>query len=311
MLTNNTKLFGGRLCYLSKLPSLSIVQQRLQGGFVPSDMPRIKSKWSASVSVGKICESMKNVAAGALPGAEKHLSRARPFGSVLLPLFDLEHEPSDIKNVLHVCIGTEKGLCGVVSSNTLRAADHNVQANPQQNHKVVIYGKRSAAVGNSLFGNRVAASVGDLKTKVPTFEFCCQLAEHILYSVKDWDKMILYYNRFVNAMQFSAEQVPIYQYQLAELIAQSQIPAYEIEADPASILGSLVEFKLASAIYLFLAENYAAEQGSRLRSMDTAFKNCNELAKEYERIYQGLRKTKITNELIVLSVGVKLSKMKK
>jgi len=60
-----------------------------------------------------------------------------------------------------------------------------------------------------------------------------------------------------------------------------------------------------------LAENAASEQGARLQSMDTATKNCNTMVKEYERIFQGLRKTKITNELLILGVAAKLAKKNK
>ena len=45
--------------------------------------------------------------------------------------------------------------------------------------------------------------------------------------------------------------------------------------------------------------------------MDGAQKNCEEMIVEYERIYQGLRKTRITNELIILALAGALSKQKK
>ncbi|ETO10553.1 hypothetical protein RFI_26825 [Reticulomyxa filosa] len=71
--------------------------------------------------VGQICKSMRNVAAGALPGVERHLGNARPFGGLVLPFFELESDPKEVQNVLHIAIGTERGLCGAVSSNTVRS----------------------------------------------------------------------------------------------------------------------------------------------------------------------------------------------
>ncbi len=42
--------------------------------------------------------------------------------------------------------------------------------------------------------------------------------------------------------------------------------------------------------------------------MDAAMKNCEEKVKDYEAVYQKLRKSKITNELIILSSAAKMAK---
>ena len=73
---------------------------------------------------------------------------------------------------------------------------------------------------------------------------------------------------------------------------------------------NLIEYKLASSLYMYMGENGASENSSRLRSMDAAVKTCGEKERELEQIYQGLRKTKITNELIILAVAGKLVSMR-
>eukprot|EP00483_Globobulimina_turgida_P003849 UN03857 len=202
--------------HLSKLSTLNttitLQSRNAAGGFTPSDMPIIKQKWSATSKVGKICGSMKNIAAGALPGAERHLSNARPFGAVTMSLFQLETENEDsIQNILHIPIGTERGMCGSVSSNTVRAAGAVADSQRDKQHRVVVYGKRSAAVCNTMFGQNMLVCVGEVKTKVPTFEFCCHLAEFILYEVDfAWDKIILYFNEYENAVKFHLRPAVIY-----------------------------------------------------------------------------------------------------
>lgn len=307
ILSRNTSLRSQS--QISKLASLSNVQRRFAtGGFTPSDMPIIKNKWQAAEKVGKICESMKNVAAGALPGCERHLAQARPFGSLALPLFELEEEPSDIKKVLHICVGTERGMCGSISSNTVRGCVSWIEKNGKegQEHKVIVYGRRSSAVANTSFGQNMLYCAGEVKTRVPTYEFCCQIAENIMYE-QEWDKIVLYFNEYENAVRFHIKNATIYKTELAAAIAEIQFPSYEIEGDETIIIQDLVEFKLASQLYMYLAENAASEQGARLQSMDGAVKNCNEMTDEYEKIYQGLRKSKITNELIVSAAGAKLA----
>ena len=75
-----------------------------------------------------------------------------------------------------------------------------------------------------------------------------------------------------------------------------------------TIIQNLQEFKFATTLYNCMAEQLASEMGSRLASMDAAAKSCKEKARDFEMIYQRLRKTKITNELTVLSAGAKLAK---
>ena len=255
---------------------------------------------------------MKNVAAGALPGCERHLSNARPFGSVTVPLFQLETENEEsIQNVLHIPIGTERGMCGAISSNTVRRAGEAAAARPDQTHKAVVYGKRSSAVCNTMFGKNLIFTAGEVKTKQPTFDFCSQLAEYILYEIDfKWDKIILYFNEYENMVRSHMRTAVIYRAEISQVIADLQFPTYEIEGDTRTLIDNLIEYKLASSLYMYMGENGASENASRLRSMDAAVKTCDEREKELEQIYQGLRKTKITNELIILAVAGKLVSMR-
>lgn len=293
----------------SSIYNISNVYQKRwnTGGYTPADMPEIKNKWQAAAKVGEICESMKNIAAGALPGAERHLANSRPFGGVTLSFLQVDEEPEGINNVVHLLVGTERGMCGIVSSNTVRECDRYVASNKKQNHSVVVYGKRTAGVANSVFGSKLKNSYVELGVRVPTFEFCCHIAEYLLYELENWDKAILYYNEYENAIKFSLKKLTFFKSDIAQAIADLQFPNYEIEADEGLIIGCLVEWKLASEIYLSLAENSASEQSSRLQAMDVAVNNCNEMTKEYEAIYQGLRKASITNALILSSTCVKLA----
>eukprot|EP00486_Rosalina_sp_Unknown_P008220 CAMPEP_0201592928 /NCGR_PEP_ID=MMETSP0190_2-20130828/190679_1 /ASSEMBLY_ACC=CAM_ASM_000263 /TAXON_ID=37353 /ORGANISM="Rosalina sp." /LENGTH=246 /DNA_ID=CAMNT_0048051901 /DNA_START=127 /DNA_END=867 /DNA_ORIENTATION=- len=232
--------------HLTKLSALNQPQSRhATGGFTPSDMPIIKTKWAATAKVGKLCESMKNVAAGALPGSERHLSNARPFGSVTIPLFQLDTENEEaIQNILHVPIGTERGMCGAISSNTVRRAGEAAANSPNLNHKVVVYGKRSSAVCNTLFGKDLIVTAGEVKTKQPTFEFASQLAEFILYEIDyKWDKIILYFNEYENLVRSHMAQAVIYRAEISQVIADLQFPTYEIEGDTRTLIDNLIEYK--------------------------------------------------------------------
>merc|ERR1719150_158131 len=79
-------------------------QRRSVGHFVPSQMPIVKKKWKTIDVIKVTTETMKNVAAGKLPGVERFLKMARPFASITSPFFDVDQAPppSELKNVLHI-----------------------------------------------------------------------------------------------------------------------------------------------------------------------------------------------------------------
>merc|ERR1712039_873865 len=104
---------------------------------------------------------------------------------------------------------------------------------------------------------------GEVKTKVPTFEFCCHLAEFILYEMDyKWDKIILYFNEYENAVRSAQRQAFIYRSEISQIIADIQFPTYEIEGDTRTIIDNLIEYKLASSLYMYMAENVASENES-------------------------------------------------
>merc|ERR550534_1515105 len=148
---------------------------------------------------------------------------------------------------------------------------------------------------------------GSLKTKMPTFGMCLDFTNKIL-STREFDRCTVYFNEFVNTQTFGPRTVELYSLDISRQIAKIQFPSYDVEGDSSTIIQNLQEFKMASTIYSCMAEQLASEMGSRLASMDAAAKSCKEKARDFEMIYQRLRKTKITNELTVLSAGAKLAK---
>ncbi len=107
------------LCALQQPKLQTLQNRRAATAFSPADLPEVKKKWEASERILRICRTMKNVAAGGFPISQRQLSEARPFGIVTLPLLEVEEEPTGVQKILHLPIGTERGLCGSVSSNTV------------------------------------------------------------------------------------------------------------------------------------------------------------------------------------------------
>jgi ATP synthase F1 gamma subunit len=271
-------------------------------------MPVVKQKWKSVDIVGKITETMRNVAAGKLPSTEKFLTVTRPFAGVTGPLFETEESPEGMKKILHVVIGCERGLCGVVGANLPKLVLKDVRSMNKKGDctsEVVVLGKKTTNKLRAGLKKQVTDGYIGMRTKLPTFTMCLDITNKLL--LKDFDEMIVYYNVYRNSSSFVPTQIKIYNMETTQKIGDLQFPAYEIEGDDGTIMQNLYEFKVASVLYNTQAEQLASEMGSRLGAMDGATRTCKEKSKDYEKIYQSLRKTKITNELTILSVGAKLA----
>jgi len=300
-----------RICPSHLTPTAAIQKRWSVEVFVPADMPKLKAKWNAVEVVKTVTETMKNVAAGKLPFCERMLRTVRPFAGVMSPFFELKTAPKGpgFESVVHVALATERGLCGGVGTNVPLTVGNIIKKDKKtksaRTHKIAVYGKKGMTKLTGmipLFINKIDIGFGNVKMRDPNFMFCCDTVDRIMEL--EWDVAKVYYNTYINMQVFRLESKEIYSLPVCEEIAGKQFPAYEIEGDEGTIVQNLREYKFATMVYHGMAEQAAAEQGSRLMSMEGAVKACKDKSAEYQKIYMKLRQTKITSELIILAAGV-------
>jgi len=278
--------------------------------YVPSDMPKVKGKWQAIDIIKATTETMKNVAAGKLPFVERQLGLVRPFSSIVSPFFELDEAlPEDkVEKTIHIGCATERGLCGIIGGSVPRMVAKSIKEQEVKGKQVeniyVMYGKKGMFKVSNILKRCHIAFIG-MKMRDPNFMYVSETLEKVLKEHPDFDTIKVYYNIYKSNTVFIPHVETIHKLDVCMEIAKLQMPLYEIEGDEATIFQNLFEHKLASQVYRGLAENAASEQGARLQSMDGAVRACKEKSEEYEKIYNRLRKTKITSELVILSAGVK------
>lgn len=227
-------------------------------------------------------------------------------------MFETTAPPAAPKRHLHMVVGCERGLCGVVGANIPKYLTKNIRksnAEGKVKNELIVLGKKTTSSVKSNLGPNVVAAYTNMKSKMPTFATCLQLTD-VIHNSREYDHCTWYYNRYKSTTVFHMKMITTYNLAVSEQVAAEQFPQYDIEGDERTIMQNLQEFKFATTMYNCMAEQLASEMGSRLASMDSAARTCKEKSKDYEMIYQKLRKTKITNELTVLSVGAKLAKKK-
>jgi len=292
-----------------------VTQKRFgEGSWVPADIPLVLKKKKSVDTVATLTSTMRNVAAGKLPSCQKFLASSRPFASVTAPMFETE-EPVETANKkhLHLVIGCERGLCGVVGANLPKRVTQTVRQakkdRPDITNEVVVIGKKSATKIKATLKEDVTHAYVGSQTKMPTFATCLEMTDHIMKN-NEFGRCTVYYNVFKNISSFYPSSIELYDLETSTQIGGMQFPLYDVEGDERTIMQNLQEFKMATSLYACVSEQLASEMASRLASMEGASKTCTEKAKEYFSIYQKLRKQKITNELTVLSIGAKMAKKK-
>ena len=213
------------------------------------------------------------------------------------------------KRVGFIVITTDKGLCGGLNANILKAFFSKVQECNQQglDAEVVCLGSKGLAACNRVGLNVIASAVGLGDTPRvatllgPLTEIFQRYAEGKL------DAIYLVYSGFINTMRQEPRLetlLPIGQNVLDQVSESKEYGwEYVYEPSPQQVLEFLVRRYLESVVYQALSENMAAEQAARMVAMKAATDNASNAIKELRLVYNKSRQAAITTELSEIVAG--------
>lgn len=269
----------------------------------------------------KITKAMQMVSTSKMRKTQERMRQARPYAdkirlvmSHLAQTHSTHNVPllrsnNDSKRVGFIVITTDKGLCGGLNANILKAFFHKVQECEQNglDAEIVCLGGKGLAACNRVGLNVITSAVGLGDTpKVATLlgpltEIFQRYAEGKL------DAIYLVYAGFINTMRQEARLetlLPIGQNVLDEVSESKEFGwEYVYEPSPQQVLEFLVRRYLESVVYQALSENMAAEQAARMVAMKAATDNASNAIKELRLIYNKSRQAAITTELSEIVAG--------
>ncbi|KES12801.1 F0F1-type ATP synthase, gamma subunit [Snodgrassella alvi SCGC AB-598-P14] len=269
----------------------------------------------------KITKAMQMVSTSKMRKTQERMRQARPYADKIRLVMShlaqthsthkvpLLRSNNDSKRVGFIVITTDKGLCGGLNANILKAFFHKVQECEQNglDAEIVCLGGKGLAACNCVGLNVIASAVGLGDTpKVATLlgpltEIFQRYAEGKL------DAIYLVYAGFINTMRQEARLetlLPIGQNVLDEVSESKEFGwEYVYEPSPQQVLEFLVRRYLESVVYQALSENMAAEQAARMVAMKAATDNASNAIKELRLIYNKSRQAAITTELSEIVAG--------
>jgi F-type H+-transporting ATPase subunit gamma len=217
---------------------------------------------------------------------------------------------NDAKSAGFIVVTTDKGLCGGMNTNVLRAVttklrDLQARASTQ-----------AVAIGNKGLGflNRIGAKVVSHVTQLGDTPHLDKLIGPVkvlldAYAEGKVNAVYLCYTRFINTMK----QEPVVE-QLLPLSAekmQGPRPAsgtqhgwdYIYEPDAQTVIDDLLVRYVEALVYQAVAENMASEQSARMVAMKAATDNAGSVIGELKLVYNKTRQAAITKELSEIVAG--------
>ena len=259
----------------------------------------------------KITKAMEMVAAAKMRKAQDRMRMARPYGEKIRNIAahishanpEYRHpfivERDTVKRIGLVVVTTDKGLCGALNSNLLRAVLAQYKEWQTQGEEIEV-----CCIGNKGLGfmQRLGANIVSQVVQVgdqPNLERLIGAVKVMLdgYQEDRFDRLMLAYNRFVNTMK----QEPVIEQLIPlggeRLGAPEGTWDYIYEPEARVVLDQVMVRYIEAIIYQALAENVACEQSARMVAMKAASDNAANIIDELTLIYNKNRQAGITKEL--------------
>jgi F-type H+-transporting ATPase subunit gamma len=278
----------------------------------------IRGKIKSVENTKKITKAMEMVAASKMRKAQDRMRHARPYSEKVRNIAanlgkanpEYRHpfmRVNDAKAVGFIVVTTDKGLCGGMNTNVLRAVTGKLRELQDQGH-----GTQAVAIGTKGLGflNRIGAKVVSHVTQLgdtPHLEKLIGPVKVLLdqYAEGKLSAVYLSYTRFINTMK----QEPVVE-RLLPLTDETMKPAagqpgwdYIYEPDAATVIDELLLRYVEALVYQGVAENMASEQSARMVAMKSATDNAGNVIAELRLIYNKTRQAAITKELSEIVAG--------
>jgi F-type H+-transporting ATPase subunit gamma len=214
-------------------------------------------------------------------------------------------QSNDAKATGFIVVSTDKGLCGGLNTNVLRAVTGKLREVQAAGHAV-----QAVAIGTKGMGflNRIGAPVVSHVTQLgdkPHLEKLIGPVKVLLdaYSQGKINAVYLCYTKFINTMR----QEPVVEklLPLAKLEADKGHPGWDYiyEPDAQSVIDDLLVRYVEALVYQAVAENMASEQSARMVAMKSATDNAGNVISELKLVYNKTRQAAITKELSEIVAG--------
>jgi F-type H+-transporting ATPase subunit gamma len=282
----------------------------------------IRTKIKSVENTKKITKAMEMVAASKMRKAQDRMRAARPYSDKVRNIAanlgkanpEYTHafmRRNDVKAAGLIVVTTDKGLCGGLNTNILRAVTNKLRELQGEGVQV-----QTVAIGGKGLGflNRIGAPVVSHVTHLgdtPHLDRLIGPVKVLLdqYAEGKLNAVYLAYTNFVNTMKQEPVLEALLPLSAAKLEAEAKESGgehgwdYIYEPDAKTVIDELLLRYVEGLVYQAVAENMASEQSARMVAMKAATDNAGNLINELKLVYNKTRQAGITKELAEIVGG--------
>ena len=280
----------------------------------------IRRRIASVKSTQKITKAMQVVAATRLRRAQEQVKATRPYAEKMLEVLQTTAERAgeykhpflvqrDGKKVIVILITTDRGLCGALNVNTIRALTRYVNENHPE-------GARYATIGRKgrdfmlRFRREVVADSSGISDR-PRAE---EVLPTVFAALDEFragraDTVLLAYAKWISTMK----QQPVVRTLVPVAIPEREkdkgvLADYIYEPEPEAVLDALLPAYVETQVYQAVLENKASEFSAKMIAMQNATNAAKDLVKALDLFANKVRQSSITSELLEIVSGAEALK---
>lgn len=247
---------------------------------------------------------MKMISSAKFAKSAKTIGPARAFGQGAQAI---DASTDGAQKELYVAITSDRGLCGALHTTICRDVEGQMSASSAPEKRLVVVGDK----GRTYFQSKIQArkqsdgpepmllEFKEHGRNEPTFEDASFICQQIQATGFEFEAGHIRFNHFASAMK----QVP----SDAVLHSQSSLSNADLSVFDSiddDVLEDYANFNMTALIFALIKENYVAEQGARMVSMEGASKNAGEMIDKLNLQFNRMRQAVITTELTEIISGM-------
>jgi F-type H+-transporting ATPase subunit gamma len=282
----------------------------------------LRTKIKSVENTKKITKAMEMISVSKMRKAQERMRTARPYAEKIRGIAShlgqanpeyvhayMKH--SDGNAVGFIVVTTDKGLCGGLNTNLLRAVTTQLRVTQSAGKTV-----QAVAIGSKGLGflNRVGAKVISHVTHLgdkPHLEKLIGPVKVMLdaYANGELSAVYLCYNKFISTMAQQPTIDQLLPLSADKMEAETKASGtqhgwdYLYEPDAQAVIDDLLVRYAEALVYQAVAENMASEHAARMVAMKAATDNAGNVIGELKLVYNKTRQAAITKELSEIVSG--------
>jgi F-type H+-transporting ATPase subunit gamma len=276
----------------------------------------IRGKIKSFENTKKITKAMEMVSASKMRKAQERMRAARPYSDKIRnitanlsqanPEYKSPYMKTDGKSKVSgfIVVSTDKGLCGGLNTNILRAVTQKMKAVKDAGGS-----SQAVAIGNKglSFMNRMSVPVVSHVTQLGDAPHLDKLIGPVKVMLDAFvegkiDVVYVCFTRFINAIKQEPvieQLLPLTNDKLDQTAEEKKAYGWDYlyEPDAPTVIDDLLKRYIEALVFRAVTENIASEQSARMVAMKAATDNAGSLIGELKLVYNKTRQAAITKEL--------------